>query len=180
MAAPGVRQAETAASFFDDTNFRIYASDDLAAVSLGGALKNVVAIAAGAAEGLELGHNSVAAAITRGLAEMARISLACGGCQETLMGLSGLGDLVLTCTGDLSRNRRLGIALAKGMDVAAAEAQIGQVVEGVRTARAVHALTAGLGIEVPLMDAVYRVLCGEFGLMDAVGKLMARPERTEF
>jgi len=180
MAASGIRQAEEAASFFDDTNFRIYVSDDLAGVSLGGALKNVVAIAAGAADGLQLGHNSVAAAITRGLAEMARLSYACGGCQETLMGLSGLGDLVLTCTGALSRNRRLGMALTKGMDAASAEAHIGQVVEGVRTAKAIHALSARLGIEVPLMESVHQVLCGELSLTDAVQELMARPERAEF
>jgi len=180
MAASNIQLAEVAASFFADTNFRIYASDDLAGVSLGGALKNVVAIAAGMADGMQLGHNAVAAAITRGLAEMARIACACGGRRETLMGLSGLGDLVLTCTGELSRNRRFGIALAQGMDVDAAVAHIGQVVEGVDTARAVHALAAGVDVEVPLMESVYHVLHGDILLTDAVRELMERPERSEF
>jgi len=180
IAASNIQQAETAALFFTDTNFRIYASDDLAGVSLGGALKNVVAIAAGMADGMQLGHNAVAAVITRGLAEMARIACDCGGCRETLMGLSGLGDLVLTCTGELSRNRRFGIALAQGMDVAGAEAQIGQVVEGLGTAYAIHALAARLEVEAPLMESVYQVLRGNLRLTDAVQELMMRPERKEF
>jgi len=180
MAASDIQRAEIAASFFADTNFRIYASDDMAGVSLGGALKNVVAIAAGMADGMHLGHNAVAAVITRGLAEMARIACACGGRRETLMGLSGLGDLVLTCTGGLSRNRRFGMALAQGMDVARAQAHIGQVVEGVRTSQAAHALAARLDVEAPLMESVYQILRGEIGLTDAVRELMERPERSEF
>ncbi|HXH72951.1 MAG TPA: NAD(P)H-dependent glycerol-3-phosphate dehydrogenase, partial [Mariprofundaceae bacterium] len=102
-----------------------------------------------------------------------------GGHQETLMGLSGLGDLVLTCTGSLSRNRRLGIALAQGADVATAVRQIGQVVEGVRTAEAAHALAAKLGVEVPLMSTVHGVLTRRIDIRDAVGSLMSRPERSE-
>jgi len=180
MAASDIKQAEAVALFFADTNFRIYASDDPAGVSLGGALKNVVAIAAGMANGMQLGHNAVAAVITRGLAEMARIACACGGRRETLMGLSGLGDLVLTCTGELSRNRRFGIALAQGMDVAGAEAHIGQVVEGLGTAYAIHALAARLEVEAPLMESVYQVLRGNLRLTDAVQELMTRPERKEF
>ncbi len=180
MAASDMKQAEAAALFFTDTNFRIYASDDPAGVSLGGALKNVVAIAAGMANGMQLGHNAVAAVMTRGLAEMARIACACGSRRETLMGLSGLGDLVLTCTGELSRNRRFGMALAQGMDVARAKVHIGQVVEGLGTARAVHALAARLDVEVPLMESVYQVLHGNLRLTDAVRELMTRPGRKEF
>lgn len=180
MAAPSTRQAESAAAFFDDTNFRIYSSDDPIGVALGGALKNVIAIAAGVADGLHLGHNSVAAAVTRGLAEMARISRACGGKAETLMGLSGLGDLVLTCTGDLSRNRRFGLAIAHGKEAAAAESEIGQVVEGVRTAAAVCRLAKAKGVDVPLMQAVHQVVSGQLTLQDAVAGLMNRPERAEF
>jgi len=180
MAASNIRQAEIAAAFFADTNLRIYASDDMAGVALGGALKNVLAIAAGMADGMQLGHNAVAAVITRGLAEMARIACACGARRETLMGLSGLGDLVLTCTGVLSRNHRFGMALAQGMDVATAAAHIGQVVEGVRTTRAAHILAARLGVDVPLMESVYQVLCGDIRLEDAVQDLMERPERSEF
>ena len=180
VAASTIGRAEAAASFFAHTNIRTYVSDDLTGVSLGGALKNVVAIAAGMADGMNLGHNAVAAVITRGLAEMARMACACGGRRETLTGLSGLGDLVLTCTGELSRNRRFGIALAQGMDAGAAEAHIGQVVEGIGTAHAVHALAARLDVETPLMESVYQVLRGTVQLEDAVRKLMERPERTEF
>jgi len=180
MAASDVKQAEAAALFFMDTNFRIYASDDLVGVSLGGALKNVVAIAAGMANGMQLGHNAVAAVMTRGLAEMARIACACGSRRETLMGLSGLGDLVLTCTGELSRNRRFGMALAQGMDVAGAKIHIGQVVEGLGTARAIHALAVRLDVEAPLMESVYQVLYGNLRLADAVRELMTRPGRKEF
>jgi len=179
LAADSLDRAGQIATFFDDTNFRVYSSDDLTGVAMGGALKNVIAIAAGVAEGLGLGHNSVAAAVTRGLAEMARLTVAVGGRQETLMGLSGLGDLVLTCTGSLSRNRRLGIALAEGMDVTAAIRHIGQVVEGVRTAEAAHLLADKLGTEVPLMSAVHGVLKGVVDIRDAVGELMSRPERSE-
>jgi len=179
MAAATTELAQIAASFFDETNFRIYLSDDLIGVAMGGALKNVIAIAAGMADGLGFGHNSVAAAVTRGLAEMARLSVACGGRQETLMGLSGLGDLVLTCTGELSRNRRFGIAVAHGSDIDTAKMAIGQVVEGVRTAEAVDRLAGKLGIELPLMQCVHRVLIGALDIEQAVNLLMSRPEREE-
>ncbi len=179
MAADTLLHAERAASLFQDTNFRIYTSDDPTGVALGGALKNVIAIAAGVAEGLGLGHNSIAAAVTRGLAEMARMATACGGRPETLMGLSGLGDLVLTCTGSLSRNRRFGIALAQGMDTRAALQHVGQTVEGVRTAAAAVRLAERLEIEVPLMRAVHRVIQGEIDIPSALDSLMNRPERPE-
>jgi glycerol-3-phosphate dehydrogenase (NAD(P)+) len=180
MASQNLAQASSAAGFFDDTNFRIYLSDDVIGVAMGGALKNVVAIAAGIAAGLGLGHNSVAAVVTRGLAEMARLSEACGGRAETSMGLSGLGDLVLTCTGSLSRNRRFGMAIARGKSVAEACDGIGQVVEGVRTAEAVDHLAKKLGIDVPLMQSVHEVLSGRLKITDAVATLMSRPERPEF
>ncbi len=180
MAARELGQAAHAASFFDDTNFRVYLSDDVVGVALGGALKNVVAIAAGMADGLELGHNSVAAVVTRGLAEMARLSVACGGRPETSMGLSGLGDLVLTCTGSLSRNRRFGMAMARGKSIAEARAEIGQVVEGVRTAEAIDHLATKLAIDVPLMQSVHHVLTGRLDIGNAVSLLMSRPERPEF
>lgn len=180
MAAMDLDHAATAASFFDDTNFRIYLSDDLIGVALGGALKNVVAIAAGMAVGLKLGHNSVAAVVTRGLAEISRLSVASGGRAETSMGLSGLGDLVLTCTGSLSRNRRFGQAVAAGKGIGEAIDEIGQVVEGVRTAEAVDRLAGSLGIEVPLMQSVHYVLSGRMSIHEAVQSLMSRPERPEF
>jgi glycerol-3-phosphate dehydrogenase (NAD(P)+) len=179
MAAGSLDQAAAAAAFFDETSFRVYLSDDVIGVAMGGALKNVIAIAAGMADGLGFGHNSVAAAVTRGLSEMARLSVACGGRQETLMGLSGLGDLVLTCTGSLSRNRRFGMAIAQGRDIEQARCEIGQVVEGVRTARAVEMMAERLQLELPLMQGIYRVLTGEWQIQDALARLMARPERAE-
>jgi len=179
MAAENIPLARTASAFFDDTNFRIYLSDDVVGVAMGGALKNIIAIAAGMADGLGFGHNSVAAAVTRGLSEMARLTVACGGRQETLMGLSGLGDLVLTCTGSLSRNRRYGKALAQGADSKQAQADIGQVVEGIRTAQAVELLAKKLALELPLMQSIHRVLSGELNIQDGLSQLMARPERSE-
>ncbi len=179
MAAETLPLASAAAAFFDDTNFRVYLSDDLVGVAMGGALKNVIAIAAGMADGLGLGHNSVAATVTRGLSEMARLSAACGGRTETLMGLSGLGDLVLTCTGELSRNRQFGIAIAKGMSCESAARQVGQVVEGIRTARAASQLADNFKVELPLMQSVHRVLDGELEIQAAVAELMTRPERSE-
>jgi glycerol-3-phosphate dehydrogenase (NAD(P)+) len=179
MAAQTIKLAETAASFFDDTNFRIYVSDDVIGVALGGALKNVIAIAAGIGDGLQLGHNSVAAVVTRGLSEMARLTEACGGHHDTLMGLSGLGDLVLTCTGLLSRNRQFGIAIAQGLSCDEAKEKIGQVVEGVRTAEAVNNMALKLNVELPLMQSVHRVLTGELDIHVGIAQLMGRPERTE-
>ncbi|MDQ6986287.1 MAG: NAD(P)H-dependent glycerol-3-phosphate dehydrogenase [Mariprofundaceae bacterium] len=179
MAASDISLAAQAAAFFDDTSFRIYSSDDMIGVALGGALKNVIAIAAGIAAGLQIGHNAEAALVTRGLAELMRLAEACGARRETLMGLSGLGDLVLTCTGDLSRNRRLGVALAEGLSVGMAKARIGQVAEGIRTARAVHLLAAEKNVDAPLMDTVYQVVTGRLDAAAAVDSLMARPERSE-
>src|SRR4029077_20737510 len=133
-------------------------SDDLAGVEIGGAIKNVLAIAAGASDGLGCGHKARAALITRGLAETGRLSAALGGKRETLMGLAGLGDLVLTCTGDLSRNRRVGLALAEGRPLPAILSGLGHVAEGVGAARDVRALCRQHGVDMPICDAVYRVL----------------------
>ena len=139
-------------------SLRAYESDDLAGVEIGGAVKNVLAIAAGASDGLAFGHNARAALITRGLAETGRLSKALGGERETLMGLAGLGDLVLTCTGDLSRNRRVGLALAQGKRLPAILAELGHVAEGVTAAVAARALAAHHGVEMPICEVVYRVL----------------------
>ncbi len=180
MAATDLELARRAGTFFDDNAFRIYSSDDMTGVALGGALKNVIAIAAGVAAGLQLGHNAESALVTRGLAELMRLAKAAGARRETLMGLSGLGDLVLTCTGELSRNRRLGMALATGSDPDEAQAQIGQVVEGVRTAAAAHSMAESLGVDAPLMEIVHRILLKEIDATTAVNRLLARPERSEF
>ncbi|GAV20051.1 glycerol-3-phosphate dehydrogenase (NAD(P)+) [Mariprofundus micogutta] len=179
MAAENISMAEKAASYFDDTNFRIYLSDDIVGVAMGGALKNVIAIAAGMADGLGLGHNSIAAVVTRGLAEISRLAQACGGRPETLMGLSGLGDLVLTCTGSLSRNRQFGMAIAQGKDLTAAIEAIGQVVEGVRTAEAVHQMAGQIQLELPLMQSIHLVLSGELAIAEGLKQLMSRPEKAE-
>jgi glycerol-3-phosphate dehydrogenase (NAD(P)+) len=158
---------------------RAYASDDLAGVEVGGAVKNVLAIAAGASDGLGFGDNARAALVTRGLAECGRLSSALGGRRETLMGLAGMGDLVLTCTGNLSRNRRVGLALARGEPLEAILAQLGHVAEGVQAARAAQALARHHGVDMPIVEAVHRVLYEGMGLRDAVLALLAREPRAE-
>lgn len=158
---------------------RIYRSDDVVGVELGGALKNVMAIAAGICDGLALGQNARAALITRGLAETARLGAAMGARAETFMGLTGLGDLVLTCTGDLSRNRQVGLALASGESLAASVARLGHVAEGVRCAAAAEALARTHGVEMPIVSAVNAVLSGAQVPRDAVLALLAREPRNE-
>jgi len=159
--------------------FRPYWTDDVTGVSLGGAIKNVLAIAAGIVEGRGLGHNAAAALITRGFAEMARLGLAMGARLETLTGLSGLGDLVLTCNGPLSRNRSLGLALGKGTSLAQHMEGRRQVVEGEATAAAVLARASKLGIEMPICAAVDAILHRDADLDDAIRALLARPLRKE-
>ena len=159
--------------------FRLYASDDVIGVELGGALKNVIAIAAGAVEGLGLGHNSMAALITRGLAEISRLATAEGGRRETLAGLGGLGDLVLTCTGDLSRNRGVGIELGRGRRLDDILAGMHMVAEGVRTTRAALALGARHGIELPIAAQMGKVLDGTCSPRAAVEALMVRRQKSE-
>jgi glycerol-3-phosphate dehydrogenase (NAD(P)+) len=158
---------------------RLYASDDVTGVEFGGALKNVIAIAAGVVEGLGIGHNAMAALITRGLVEMSRLACAEGSRRDTLAGLSGLGDLVLTCTGDLSRNRRVGIELGRGRSLAEILAQTKMVAEGVRTTGAALALGARHGVELPLAAQMSLVLEGRTTAREAVEVLMLRPQRSE-
>lgn len=161
-------------------HFRIYTNDDVTGTETGGAVKNVMAIAAGMVAGLGLGANSVAALITRGLAEMARLATAQGARLETLMGLAGLGDLVLTCTGSLSRNRFVGQELGRGRTLEDVLAGMNEVAEGVRTTRAVKLLAARLGVEMPITNEVHSVLYERKTVRDAMGELMSRPLRGEF
>ncbi|MDQ6989158.1 MAG: NAD(P)H-dependent glycerol-3-phosphate dehydrogenase [Mariprofundaceae bacterium] len=179
LAAANHDFAHEVAMYFDDGNFRVYTSTDLVGVALGGALKNIIAIAAGITEGLDLGHNALAALVTRGIAEISRLTVACGGQPETMSGLSGLGDLLLTCTGSLSRNRQMGMALASGLDVKAARVQVGQVVEGEKTAAAAVQLAKLHKIEMPITHMVYAVLSGQTSPEKAVQALLSRPERQE-
>lgn len=159
--------------------FRVYLSTDMVGVELGGSVKNVLAIGAGIAHGLGFGANTRAALITRGLAEMIRLGEAMGGQPETFMGLAGLGDLVLTCTDTQSRNLRMGLSLAKGMSVDEAEESIGQVVEGVGTAREVKRLAERYAVEMPISEQVYRVLHEGLAPLDAVQTLLAREDARE-
>ena len=164
---------------FRGAAFRLYASDDVAGVEIGGALKNIIAIAAGVVEGLGLGHNSMAALITRGLAEISRLACAEGGRRETLSGLSGLGDLVLTCTGDLSRNRHVGIELGRGKPIDEILGSMRMVAEGVKTTGAALALGARHGIELPIASQMAAVLNGHSAPREAVDALMGRRQRPE-
>jgi glycerol-3-phosphate dehydrogenase (NAD(P)+) len=159
---------------------RLYTNDDVIGVEMGGALKNVIAIAAGIASGLGLGHNSAAAIITRGIAEITRLAVACGGHRETLAGLSGLGDLVLTCTGPLSRNRSVGVELGRGHRLPAILAQLhGKVAEGVRTTSAALGLARTHDVEMPITEQMYAILEHGKSPQDAIRELMARPGRDE-
>jgi glycerol-3-phosphate dehydrogenase (NAD(P)+) len=159
---------------------RLYTNDDVIGVELGGALKNVIAIAAGIASGLGLGHNSAAAIITRGVAEITRLAVACGGRRETLAGLSGLGDLVLTCTGPLSRNRSVGVELGRGHKLPAILAQLqGKVAEGVRTTSAALGLARAHDVEMPITEQMASILEHGKSPQDAIRDLMARPGREE-
>ncbi len=179
VAATDAAVASHVASLLRAETLRAYESDDIAGVEVGGAVKNVLAIAAGASDGLGFGHNARAALITRGLAETGRLSAALGGRRETLMGLAGLGDLVLTCTGDLSRNRRVGLALAAGKSLPGILADLGHVAEGVPAAAAVRALARHHGVEMPICDAVHDVLYEGLAPRDAVLQLLKREPRSE-
>lgn len=161
-------------------NFRVYTNDDVTGTEFGGALKNVMALAAGMVAGLGFGTNSIAALITRGLAEMARLAFTQGARPETMMGLAGLGDLVLTCTGGLSRNRFVGHELGRGRTLEDVLAGMSEVAEGVKTARAVKLLAARLGVEMPVTNEVYSVLYEGKGAREAAEELMSRPLRGEF
>jgi len=159
--------------------FRLYGTSDVVGVEIGGALKNIIAIAAGVAEGLGLGHNAQAGLVTRGLAEISRLACAAGANRETLAGLTGLGDLVLTCTGSLSRNRHVGIELARGRSVQDVLASMKMVAEGVRTTDAALALAARHGVELPIAAQVAELLAGRKDARTALYELMLRPQRAE-
>jgi glycerol-3-phosphate dehydrogenase (NAD(P)+) len=164
---------------FHGRSFRVYGSDDVVGVEVGAALKNTIAIAAGVVESLHLGHNALSALITRGLAEISRLACAMGGRRETLAGLSGLGDLVLTCTGSLSRNRRVGLELGQGRTLDAILSGTKMVAEGVRTTTAALALGERYQVELPIAAQMAEVLAGQKTARDAVGHLMLRPQRDE-
>lgn len=161
------------------SRLRIYANDDLIGVEVGGAVKNVLAIATGVCDGLGLGLNSRAALMTRGLAEIARLGLALGAQRETFMGLAGMGDLILTCTGDLSRNRRVGLALAENKSLPQILEELGHVAEGVYTAREVAKLAQEMVVDMPISSAVAAVLDGRLNVAEALEQLMARDPREE-
>jgi glycerol-3-phosphate dehydrogenase (NAD(P)+) len=172
--------AQQVAAALHGPTFRAYTGDDMLGAELGGAMKNVLAVAAGVADGMQLGLNARAGLITRGLNEMLRLNAALGGKPETLMGLAGLGDLVLTCTGDLSRNRRLGLALGRGQSLVDAVAEIGQVVESVQTADEVMRLAQRHGLELPISALVQRMLHGEITPTEGLKLLLAREQKPEY
>lgn len=178
-ASHDARAIELVQREFRSSYFRLYGSDDVVGVELGGAMKNTIAIAAGVVEGLGLGHNALAALITRGLAEVTRLAVAAGGRRETLAGLSGLGDLVLTCTGHLSRNRHVGIELARGRSLPAILAGMKMIAEGVRTTGAALALGARYGVELPIATQMAEVLEGRADVRSALDTLMLRRQRAE-
>ena len=179
IAASDEAFAQALAAALSDDNFRAYTSDDIAGVEVGGAIKNILAIGAGMCDGLGFGANARVALITRGLVELTRLGIALGAQQETMMGLAGMGDLVLTCTDNLSRNRRMGLALASGMTIEQAQEEIQQVVEGVLAAQAVKEVADNLGIEMPICHQVYRILHEGASPREAVGALMGRELKSE-
>jgi glycerol-3-phosphate dehydrogenase (NAD(P)+) len=172
--------AQQVAELLHCTRFRAYTGSDMVGAELGGAMKNVLAVATGVADGMQLGLNARAGMITRGLNEMLRLGAAIGARPETLMGLAGLGDLVLTCTGDLSRNRRLGIALGRGVPLREAIAEIGQVVESVETVDTIMRLATAAGLDLPIASGVQRVLHEEITPAEGLRELLARERKPEY
>ncbi len=179
LAAPDMAFATDIAHHLHGGNLRIYANDDLTGAEVGGAVKNVMAIAAGVSDGLGLGHNARAALLTRGLVEITRFGVALGARRETFTGLTGLGDLILTSTGDLSRNRRVGLLLAEGQNLAAIQNTLGHVAEGVFTAREVAQRAIAMNIDMPITAAVAGLLEGRISPRETVHQLMARDARAE-
>jgi glycerol-3-phosphate dehydrogenase (NAD(P)+) len=172
--------AQTIQRDFSSPALRVYTNDDIPGVELGGALKNVIALASGVVHGLNLGHNSAAALITRGIAEITRLAIACGGHRQTLSGLSGVGDLVLTCTGNLSRNRSVGIELGRGRRLPdILEGLHGKVAEGIRSTTAALGLAARYGVEMPITEQMSAILHHDKNPKDAIRELMSRPGRDE-
>jgi glycerol-3-phosphate dehydrogenase (NAD(P)+) len=172
--------ARSTAQALHHARLRIYASNDVAGVEVGGAVKNVMAIASGICDGMGLGHNARAALLTRGMAEITRLGLKLGGRIETLGGLSGVGDLILTCTGDLSRNRQVGLLLAQQHDLSEILRRLGHVAEGVYTVREVHHLAQRLGVAMPICEAVYRILYELKPAAEMVAELLNRAPNLEF
>jgi glycerol-3-phosphate dehydrogenase (NAD(P)+) len=180
IASIDVQLAQVIQQEFSDPCFRVYTNDDIIGVELGGALKNVIAIAAGVCDGLGLGHNSVAALITRGLAEITRLAVACGGRPETMAGLAGLGDLVLTCTGGLSRNRTVGVELGRGRELREIIAGMhGMVAEGVLTTNAAVGLARAHRVEMPITEQMHAILHDGKPPRDAIHELMTRTGKSE-
>ncbi len=180
IASQDAELTETVQREFSDARFRIYTNDDVVGVELGGALKNVIAIAAGVCDGLGLGHNSIAALITRGLAEITRLAVACGGRRETMSGLAGLGDLVLTCTGGLSRNRSVGVELGRGRKLPDIIASMhGAVAEGVFTTQAAVGLAQARGVEMPITEQMDAILHRGKPPAEAIRELMTRSGKSE-
>jgi len=179
IASEDRKIAQRVQSEFSSRSLRLYTSTDVVGVELGGAVKNVIAIAAGAIEGLGLGHNPKAALITRGIAEMTRLASACGARSETLAGLAGVGDLVLTCTGHLSRNRTVGFELGKGRSLSEIIASTHTVAEGVKTTAATMELALQCGIEMPITHKVHQILQGTISPRDAIRELMERTLKNE-
>jgi glycerol-3-phosphate dehydrogenase (NAD(P)+) len=180
VAASWERVARQVQKTFSNDYFRCYTSNDVTGVELGGSLKNVCAIAAGIADGMGFGHNTRAAIITRGLGELVRLAVKKGANPITLSGLAGMGDLVLTCTGDLSRNRTVGLGLGRGQSIDEVLASMTQVAEGVRTAKSAHDLARKLQVEIPLHEAVYRVLYEKLPVRTAMTQLLSRELKSEF
>jgi glycerol-3-phosphate dehydrogenase (NAD(P)+) len=179
IAANDSAFADDLARFLSVDNFRAYTSDDMVGVEVGGAVKNVLAIGAGISDGLGFGANTRIAVINRGLVEMTRLGVALGARQDTFMGLAGMGDLVLTCTDDQSRNRRMGLALASGKSVREAQQEIQQVVEGVLAAKAVHEVSRQTNVEMPICEQIYRILYEDVPPAEAVRALMNRALKPE-
>ena len=179
VASRDAATARTAQALLSSEGFRAYTTDDVAGVEIGGALKNVVAIAAGIGDGLALGNNARSALITRGLAEMTRLGVCLGAQAQTFSGLAGMGDLVLTCTGDLSRNRRVGLELGRGRKLPEILEGMSMVAEGVRTTRALKELAGRGGMEMPITEKMYEILYGGKSAAEAVGELMSREPRSE-
>jgi glycerol-3-phosphate dehydrogenase (NAD(P)+) len=172
-------ERDTVQRQFSHSTFRVYTNDDVVGVELGGSVKNVIAIAAGVVQGLGLGSNSVAAIVTRGLAEMTRLAVAAGSRAETMSGLAGLGDLVLTCTGDLSRNRYVGIELGRGKKLVEIVSGMREIAEGVNTTRAVYDLGRKLNVSMPITASVNALLSQDRSALEAAYDLMERPLRAE-
>jgi glycerol-3-phosphate dehydrogenase (NAD(P)+) len=179
VASSSAELRERVVSLVHGGSVRVYACDDMVGVEVGGAVKNILAIATGAADGLGLGLNARAALITRGLAEITRLGVTLGAQASTFMGLTGMGDLILTCTGDLSRNRRVGLALAQGKQLDTIVKELGHVAEGVPCAKAVRELAAKLGVDMPITNAVAGVLFDGASVQDTVDQLLARDPRNE-